>query len=890
MQSGSNKRYSPRSRVAVLFLALIIVLTPYTGAFADAPLVEEEAFEPPAPVLLDSRPVTAGTTMHEYIWEAEEGRPAQIYVLEVYLKNPYVQLGVIPGGGKVTERLNVSAMAGNAGAVAAVNGDFYNTQGEGAPIGPMVLNGRLVSSPSLLQDVYALGITQERRATISAFSFAGSVVASDGREFPLSGLNKTTYWEEPVGTHSHANRLHLYDDMWGALTRGHDSYTTPTEVLVDQGHVVDISRGKYFDFAVPEGMQILRGHGQAATFLDSLQLGEEIAISYQLSPAEDWSMIIGGHSLLVDRGQAIPYARTSPALAGTRARTAAGVSQDGSRLYLVGVEGLTASSAGLALDTLASFMESLGVWRALNLDGGGSSTMVARPLGSFELEHVFSPELGSERRVANAIGIWSQAPAGEVQGFILDGHDVVLIGEQAEYSLRAYDEYYNPLVPSGLDIKWGVTGPAASMHGNLFTADRSGTYQVQVASSFVNATIPVEVVGKRDLDALKLTAAPGQVVVGSEVALSLTLSTSSGKSRQVPAQLVDWQFHGLRGTVNDQGVLAVQEITGNSYGFVVARYQGFSAPLTLHFGSVRTLDDLQTLDNVSFRGQPSQVLGQLRLSSDPTNPAIPVVELAYDFHAATGTTAAYVQFADGGLALDDQAQALLIDVHGSKAGEWLRAELQDASGTIYRVNLSNRIDWSGWRTLQLNLQELSRVGELRLMRIYPVVIGEQVDQRPLQGTLLFKNLRQKYEAEPGQPIATPEQLLLTVDDRQMIIDGENRLMDVPPTIVGGRTLVPVRFISEALNASVLWDGVTRNVTVIQGQSWMDLWPGEDMMVVDGIRLNLDVAPQLINNRTMLPLRAVAQSLSLDVHWDPVTRQITLTSVEQVTGEDLPAGQ
>ncbi|KUK10940.1 MAG: hypothetical protein XD50_0766 [Clostridia bacterium 41_269] len=67
---------------------------------------------------------------------------------------------------------------------------FFNIYGEGAPIGPMVVGGRTAASPSKIDGLYALGITQDRRAVIQSFSLWGKVISPSGMEFPISGLNK----------------------------------------------------------------------------------------------------------------------------------------------------------------------------------------------------------------------------------------------------------------------------------------------------------------------------------------------------------------------------------------------------------------------------------------------------------------------------------------------------------------------------------------------------------------------------------------------------------------------------------------------------------------------------------------------------------------------------
>ena len=150
----------------------------------------------------------------------------------------------------------------------------------------------------------------------------------------------------------------------------------------------------------------------------------------------------------------------------------------------------------------------------------------------------------------------------------------------------------------------------------------------------------------------------------------------------------------------------------------------------------------------------------------------------------------------------------------------------------------------------------------------------QKNQASLQGSLLIKALSFTYGNATPEP---PQQKLLEliVGQKNMLVDGIVSQMDVAPMVVEGRTLVPIRFISEALRATVLWDGATRNATIVKERSWVDLWTGEAMMVVDGKAIALDVPLQLIANRTMIPLRAVAESLHLTVGWDQKNQKISL---------------
>ncbi len=99
-------------------------------------------------------------------------------------------------------------------------------------------------------------------------------------------MNKTFYWEETTGLHSHIGRLHLYSDIWGGSKRGMDSYVgVPSEVLVKDNQVIDVAFDGGFDSAVPEGCYILHGDGGAADYLkENMHIGDTIQINYNYKP------------------------------------------------------------------------------------------------------------------------------------------------------------------------------------------------------------------------------------------------------------------------------------------------------------------------------------------------------------------------------------------------------------------------------------------------------------------------------------------------------------------------------------------------------------------------------------------------------------------------------
>jgi peptide/nickel transport system substrate-binding protein len=100
-------------------------------------------------------------------------------------------------------------------------------------------------------------------------------------------------------------------------------------------------------------------------------------------------------------------------------------------------------------------------------------------------------------------------------------------------------------------------------------------------------------------------------------------------------------------------------------------------------------------------------------------------------------------------------------------------------------------------------------------------------------------------------------------------------MDVAPTIQNGRTLVPMRAIFEALGATVHWDDATRTIRAYRREDAIILELGNRTAWVNGPPRQLDVAPVAVDGRTMVPLRFVAEALGAEVAWVDATRTVTV---------------
>lgn len=102
--------------------------------------------------------------------------------------------------------------------------------------------------------------------------------------------------------------------------------------------------------------------------------------------------------------------------------------------------------------------------------------------------------------------------------------------------------------------------------------------------------------------------------------------------------------------------------------------------------------------------------------------------------------------------------------------------------------------------------------------------------------------------------------------------------DIPAKTVNDRTMVPLRFFFESLQAQVAWDEATQTVTVTQGGNTVTLQIGSDLAYVNGVETVLDVPAYTENDRTMIPTRFLAESLGYLVEWDEESRTASISEM------------
>jgi hypothetical protein len=125
-------------------------------------------------------------------------------------------------------------------------------------------------------------------------------------------------------------------------------------------------------------------------------------------------------------------------------------------------------------------------------------------------------------------------------------------------------------------------------------------------------------------------------------------------------------------------------------------------------------------------------------------------------------------------------------------------------------------------------------------------------------------------------------LKLQIGNKTVIVNDKPVEIEAAPFVDknSGRTLVPIRIVAESVGAEIGWEGTERKITLIQGDTIIELWIGKPIAEVNDVPTPIDVnapnlSPTVVNGRTVLPLRFVAENLGCAIGWDGTTQTITL---------------
>jgi hypothetical protein len=299
----------------------------------------------------------------------QTAEPFSIHIVEANPAN--LTIAAERALGKGIGRETVSSIAKRKRAIVAVNGGFFRIGGDydGEPLGVLKIGTDWFSEPGLPRA--ALGWSEGGGSVlIDRLTMKWSLWV-DGTVFPISGINRPRGIKDSI----------IFTGKFNGSTL---TSSTGTEVIVDSGVVERIRSGG--DSSIPQNGFVFSVGKSVGVELGSIRPGDEAKVSWEFSapgqPSDPWEsmeFLVGGTPLLLREGEIIrdfgPEKVPENFVNQRHPRTAVGIRADGTWVFVV-VDGRRPTiSVGMTLSELAQLMKSLGCKDALNLDGGGSSTL-----------------------------------------------------------------------------------------------------------------------------------------------------------------------------------------------------------------------------------------------------------------------------------------------------------------------------------------------------------------------------------------------------------------------------------------------------------------------------------------------------------------------------------
>jgi hypothetical protein len=639
---------------------------------------------PPFPLVVSCALRTAfvapGVTRATYRLSTSSG-PLVVQLIAVDLGEPSVRLGVTLAADRlVSSGETTSSMAARTGAVAGVNADYFDIGQTNQPLNVVIRDGALIRTPSTR---IALEVERDRTVRFTNFRFSGTV-AYGATRLPLTTVDE---WPPQGGVSILTPAFGTLKPVPGVLLAALTPLGPPGNTFTGSYRVDSIGAPAAM---VPSGL--LLGFGPAALKLAAPPLaGDTVEIAAALDPPLDGIVAaVGGGPLLVRSANPFedPHA-PAPDERDRRFPVSGAATTPNGDLVLMAVDGRAPSqSIGLTRPEFAALMLGLGASDGMAFDSGGSATLVGRVLGDERASVLNAPSDGSERPIADALFVYSDAPRGVDPHLVLrPGEVAAMSGALVRLTAAIVDDAGHRL--RGAEVAPQQLGGTPGTHSLIvheLTGDASAKFDYRIVGRLARLVITV-VPADPDPGAVAHVRAFGYDADGTPVLLSAPAwSTSAGTIAP-------------DGTLRAPFDATVSVRAGDAVGSLVVPVGRHAVPLA--FPSA----------GWSFATFPPGGAGSVG--------AAPASGLQLTYDLSGPTRAAY---ANGNLTFPGAPLAFAVDVLGDGNGATLRATFVNRFGERRTLTLAKNVDWTGRRRLEIPLPpDLNP--PVSLVSLYAVIVA-----------------------------------------------------------------------------------------------------------------------------------------------------------------------
>ncbi|MBB2902022.1 hypothetical protein FHR75_002837 [Kineococcus radiotolerans] len=594
-------------------------------------------------------------------------------------------------------------LAAAAGAVAAVNGDFFDIDRTGTPDGPVVVDGTPLKADATPQT--AVGVEAGAAGwtgRLGQVLLQGSATLA-GSTHPLAALGTRTV---------PADSLALFPPAWGAGDRAltvADPAAGAVELEVRAGRVSAVRAPGATP--VPADGYVLVATGSRARALSATPVGATAGTDLRvrddaLSPGSR-GFALGARLELVRDGAIAPIDVADPTWAALRARTALGWTATGDLLLLT-VDGGTSRSRGLTAVETAQRMVEAGARGAVMLDGGGSAQLVARRPGDAGVSEVTVPSDGAARPVAHAVGLVPAPAAPGAASVVLNRGTPLRVFPGLGRRVEAVPVDAAGAPAPGTPVLTVADPALASVEGTRVRGTAPGRTALRAGAGTATGALDVEVLGPLARLGLQAPAAlpgPGATadvtVLGRDVEgraaaldaadVAVTTDPALLRAEALPDGRLRLTAVAAGPATVDLGLAAagVRTSAGVALGSSPVTLDALDDPAAWTAGAVRSTASVSRVEVADLPG----VRAALRLTHDPTGQPV-----------GTSTAALLPRTP---VRLPGGTREVALQVRGDGGGGWLRGVLL-VDGAQRPVTFAARVDFTGWRTLRAPVPEGAR--------------------------------------------------------------------------------------------------------------------------------------------------------------------------------------
>lgn len=645
--------------------------------------------------------------------------------------------GLISNKG-ISNRETVTNLTNQNNALAGINGDFFEYSPIAHPTGGLIQDGEMITSP--VEKAYAwpsflINSKGEAEVLLLERNMNTKSLRS-GEGVRLQMINKAK------SASNMPNASVMYNKHWGASTPGNTLSKDVIEIVVDKDIVTEI-RDNQGPVKLNEDRYVIHLRGSFKDNVKNFQVGDEIELKVSSSPNMDniQFMISGGSQILKDGNPT----ETHLVLKGNHPRTAIGVNEDQTEIILATIDGRHSTYNGVGQKKFGAILKDLGMYNAVNLDGGGSTTMAVKKLSDDKAKLVNNPSDGGQRRVANGVGVVSNAEKGKLQKIQITSTDNNIIKNTTrDFLVDGLDGHLSKVDIDRSKVKLSVEGVEGTFEGFTFTPTTSGKGKIKAKYEDYEASVDIRVLEKAV--SLELPYKSFNIDANSKHYINpIYGKDGNGYKALIYPRDLDFSVTNDLGEFKD-GWFHSKDVTGS--GAITIKLGETLNNVIVSIGSKDVaVDSFGSMDNITFEAYPNSVTGSISLS-DEVKTAKNSIKLSYDFPKADSNRAGYITFKKS---LDiKEVNKIGIWVKGDNNNSWLRGNISDINGKEHSIDFTKAVDFDDWKYLEANID--SNINPKTLNKIYLV---ETDKSKVYKGSVLFNGLTFSY-APKAENIQVPE--------------------------------------------------------------------------------------------------------------------------------------